>query len=137
MAAKKPSVEVRELEPRKDAFYVYGASPDKVYRHADENPLRVRELQLKGFKVCDGKEVQLIDPAIQDRADSMPLNLPGMVLMETSRDNAERLERIKDAKFAQHERDVKDKYDEVKAIVERKGLGGRFRASLKSEEIDL
>lgn len=135
--AKKPTVEVRDLEPAKDAFFVYGADPDKVYRHADDNPLRIRELQLKGFKVC-GKDVQLADPlALKNSADSQPLNLPGLVLMETSKENYERLQRIKDAKFARNELDVKDKYDEVRAIVERKGLGGRFRASVKSEEIDL
>ena len=138
MPAKKPRVETRELEPKKDMFYVYNADPDKVYRHAADDPLRIRELQLKGFKVCDGNEVHLVDPMVlQDSADSMPINLPGLILMETSKENAQRLQSIKDAKFSQHERDVKDRIDEVQALVERKGLGGKLRARLQSEEIEL
>ena len=132
---KQPVVEVRDIEPRKDMFYVNEADPGKVYFHAEDNPMRIRELQLLGYRVCTGKEVGPIGPlAIQDSADSTPLNLPGHVLMETSRENWERLDRAKDARLKQHERDVKDKYDEVKAIMERSGLG-KANARLKDEEI--
>ena len=132
---KKPVVEVRELEPMKDMFYVNEADPGKVYYHASDSPMRIRELQLQGYKVCTGKEGGPIGPlAIQNSADSTPINLPGHVLMETSKENWERLDRMKDARLRQHERDVKDKYDEVKAIMERSGLG-KASARLKDEEI--
>ena len=131
----KPTVEAREIEPAKDLFYVNNADPSKVYFHAEDNPLRIRELQMMGYNVCTGKEVGPFSPiAIQNSADSKPLNLPGHVLMGTSRENWEKLDRMKDARLKQHERDVKDKYDEVSAIMERSGLG-RAHARLKDEEI--
>ena len=131
----KPTVEAREIEPAKDLFYVNNADPSKVYFHAEDNPLRIRELQMMGYNVCTGKEVGPFSPiAIQNSADSKPLNLPGHILMETSRENWEKLDRMKDARLKQHERDVKDKYDEVSAIMERSGLG-KAHARLKDEEI--
>jgi hypothetical protein len=54
--------------------------------------------------------------------------------METSRDNWEKLDNMKDARLKQHERDVKDRYDEVASIMERSGLG-KAHARLKDEEI--
>ena len=131
----KPVVEAREIEQPRDLFYVNNADPSKVYFHAEDNPLRIRELQMMGYNVCTGKEVGPFSPiAIQNSADSKPLNLPGHILMETSRENWEKLDHMKDARLKQHERDVKDKYDEVSAIMERSGLG-RAHARLKDEEI--
>lgn len=131
----KPKVEAREIEQPKDMFYVSNADPGKVYFHAEDNALRIRELQMMGYNVCEGKEVGPFSPiAIRNSADSKPLNLPGHVLMETSRENWEKLDRMKDARLKQHERDVKDKYDEVGALMERSGLG-KARARLKDEEI--
>ena len=135
---KPPRVEVRDVEPRKDMFYVYNADPEKYYHHVDDNPIRIREMQLKGFSVCTGDEVHLVDPmVIKDAADGTIVNLPNMVLMETSKDNKSRLDKEKDAKFARNEQDVKDKIDGVKAVIERSGLGGRVRAKIKDEEIEL
>jgi hypothetical protein len=131
----RPVVEARDIEPAKDLFYVHNADPSKVYFHAEDNPLRIRELQILGYRVCSGKEVGPLSPiAIKDSADSTPLNLPGHVLMETSRENWERLDNMKDARLKQHERDVKDKFDEVKALMQRSGLG-KAHARLKDEEI--
>lgn len=131
----RPVVEARNIEPRKDMFYVNNADPSKVYFHAEDNPMRVRELQMMGYRVCEGKEVGPFSPiAIRDSADSKPVNLPGHVLMETSRENWEKLDNMKDARLKQHERDVKDRYDEVASIMERSGLG-KAHARLKDEEI--
>jgi hypothetical protein len=131
----KPAVEAREIETRKDMFYVNNADPSKVYFHAEDNPIRIRELQMMGYRVCEGKEVGPYSPiAIKDSADSKPVNLPGHILMETSRENWEKLDNMKDARLKQHERDVKDRYDEVAAIMERSGLG-KAHARLKDEEI--
>lgn len=133
--SSKPAVEVRDLEQQKDLFFVHNADPSKVYFHAKDDPLRIRELQLLGYNVCTGKEIGPLGPiAVKDAADATPLNLPGHVLMETSRENWERLDRMKSARLKQHERDVKDKYDEVRAIMERTGLG-KAHARLKDEEI--
>jgi hypothetical protein len=116
-------------------FYVNNADPSKVYFHAEDNPIRIRELQMMGYRVCEGKEVGPYSPiAIKDSADSKPVNLPGHILMETSRENWEKLDNMKDARLKQHERDVKDRYDEVAAIMERSGLG-KAHARLKDEEI--
>jgi hypothetical protein len=131
----KPTVEVREVETRKDMFYVNNADPGKVYFHAEDNPIRIREMEMMGYNVCTGKEVGPFSPiAIRNSADSKPLNLPGHILMETSRDNWEKLDNMKDARLKQHERDVKDRYDEVASIMERSGLG-KAHARLKDEEI--
>jgi hypothetical protein len=131
----KPTVEAREVETRKDMFYVNNADPGKVYFHAEDNPIRIREMEMMGYNVCTGKEVGPFSPiAIRNSADSKPLNLPGHILMETSRDNWEKLDNMKDARLKQHERDVKDRYDEVASIMERSGLG-KAHARLKDEEI--
>lgn len=132
---KKPVVEARDLEPHRDMFFVNEADPNKMYFHAEDNPMRIRELQLQGYRVCTGKEVGPIGPlALQNAGDTTPMNLPGHILMETSKENWEKLDRKKDARLRQHERDVKDKYDEVKSIMERSGLG-KANARLKDEEI--
>ena len=134
---EKPKVSVHDLDPRPDIFKVYDADPDKVYFHARDDALRIRELEHQGYTVCDGKEV-IGNPelSISNKAGSGPLNVPGHVLMSTSRENWERLQSIKDARLKRHEQDVKDKVDNAKAILERQGLG-RARARLKSDEFEI
>jgi hypothetical protein len=132
---KKSEVFVRDLKPKRDLFYVHKAHPDRAYYHAEEDPLRIRELELEGWIVCDGEEVVGSPLALSDDGTSRNLNLPGHVLMWTSKENKERLEREKDDRLRAHEEDVKDKVDQVKSILERSGLG-RARARLKDEDID-
>ncbi len=132
---KKSKVMVRDLEPKKDLFYVHKANPDKAYYHAADNALRIRELELEGWNVCEGDEVLGSPQALASDGTSKNLNLPEHVLMWTSKENKERLESEKDDRLRAHEQDVKDKIDHVSALLERSGLG-RSRGRLKDEDID-
>ena len=132
---KKSSVFVRDLEPKKDLFYVHKADPDKAYYHAEDDALRIREMELEGWQVCEGEEVIGSPLALASDATSKNLNLPQHVLMWTSKENKERLEREKGERLRAHEEDVKDKVDQVKSILERSGLG-RARGRLQDEDID-
>jgi hypothetical protein len=133
--AKRSKVVVRDLEPKKDLFYVHKAQPGKAYYHAEDNALRIRELELEGWNVCEGEEVIGSPLALASDGTSKNLNLPQHVLMWTSKENKERLEREKDDRLRAHEQDVKDKIDSVSALLERSGLG-RSRGRLKDEDID-
>jgi hypothetical protein len=131
----KGQIMVRDLEPKKDLFYVHKAKPDRAYYHAEDNALRIRELELEGWQVCDGDEVIGSPLALASDGTSKNLNLPQHVLMWTSKENKERLEREKDKRLRAHEEDVKDKVDQVKAVLERSGLG-RTRGRLQDDDID-
>ncbi len=133
--AKRSKVVVRDLEPKKDLFYVHKAHPDKAYYHAEDSALRIRELELEGWEVCAGDEVLGSPQALASDGTSKNLNLPQHVLMWTSKENKDRLEREKDERLRAHEQDVKDKIDHVSALLERSGLG-RSRGRLKDEDID-
>jgi hypothetical protein len=132
---KKSDIMVRDLEPKKDLFYVHKSDPDKAYYHAEDSALRIRELELEGWQVCEGEEIIGSPLALASDGTSKNLNLPQHVLMWTSKENKERLEREKDERLRAHEEDVKDKVDQVKAILERSGLG-RTRGRLKDDDID-
>ena len=131
----KSNVVVRDLEPKRDLFYVHKAHSDRVYYHAEDNALRIRELELEGWQICDGEEVIGSPLALASDGTSKNLNLPQHVLMWTSKENKDRLESEKDARLRAHEQDVKDKVDQVSALLERSGLG-RSRGRLKDEDID-
>jgi len=131
----KPVVEAVEMEPERDVFYVHNADPGKKYYHAADDTLRIQRLQQLGYKVTTDKTTGPMGPLVlRDAADSTPANVAGHILMETSQENWERLDRMKDARLKQHERDVKDKVDAVKALMERSGLG-KARARLSDDEI--
>jgi hypothetical protein len=132
---KTDKVMVRDLEPKKDLFYVHKSHPDRAYYHARDDALRIRELELEGWQVCDGDEIIGSPLALASDGTSKNLNLPEHVLMWTSKENKERLEREKDERLRAHEEDVKDKVDQVKAVLERTGLG-RTRGRLQDDDID-
>ncbi|KKL25099.1 hypothetical protein LCGC14_2408720 [marine sediment metagenome] len=133
---KPPKVAVQDLSPRPDPFFVHNADENKVYHHAAEDPLRVRQMQQMGYEVVTGDEVLGTPLALVSKAMSGPLNNPGHILMSTSRENRERLDAQKDARLERHAQDVKDKTDAVAALIERAGLAGkkhRNRGELKDD----
>lgn len=134
---RRPVVTVRQMEKRPDLFDVKNPKPGHRYYHAKDDPMRVRQLELDGWWVCDGDEVIGSPAALKSMAKSGPLNLPGHVLMMTTEENYRRVEERKDARLKQHETDVKDSVDQVKAILDRSGLGRKFGARITDDKLEI
>jgi len=88
MAGKKSEhIDIVDLAVRPDITYVANKDPKFVYRHAEDNPLRIAQLRREGFEVVTNSDEEP-DPtfAKSDSGTSLPLNLPGHILMRRPRD---------------------------------------------------
>lgn len=119
----KPVIEVRSLGKKPDMFHVYNKQDGLSYRHVEKNPLRVREMELEGWWICDGPEIVGSPIALESSPNKERMDLPEMILMCTTQENKDRMDDEKGARLRQHERDVKDKVDQVGALLNRSGLG--------------
>lgn len=131
---KKATVVVREGTPKRDIFYVQNAKPDRVYYHTAKDPMRVQEMENAGWVVCRDEEVLPSKAALEGGVGTETRNLPGHILMWTTKENWEKIKKMQDARLHAHEQDIKDKVDQVKALLDRTGLG-RARSRLKDDEI--
>ena len=132
----RTNAEILESIGKRDITYVKDKDPNRYYRHARKDELRVEELEYEGF-VVEGKAAPDSEGAIEGDGTGRK-NMPGHVLMSRDRELHEAIIAKKKGKFDQMaEREQEQAAEQANKALKEMGVSAQVRRKLESVNRDI